>query len=128
MSEPDKPDEGQLILYQTEAGTVRIEVLYQSDTFWLNQRKIAELFGVDIRTISEHYRNIFTSGELDEQSVLRKIRTTAAELSREATLRRIRRVQRERDRDVSCAFVSPSSFSSFVLSLFRPFVIPMARC
>jgi hypothetical protein len=74
-----QPNEGDLILYQTPEGTVRIEVLYESETFWLNQKRIAELFGVDIRTISEHFRNIFASGELDEQSVLRKIRTTAAD-------------------------------------------------
>jgi hypothetical protein len=79
MSDAEKPTEGELILYQTQEGTVRIEVLYESETFWLNQKKIAELFGVDIRTIREHFRNIFASGELDEQSVLRKIRTTAAD-------------------------------------------------
>ncbi|MCY2987011.1 MAG: virulence RhuM family protein [Planctomycetota bacterium] len=79
MTDAEKPREGELILYQTQEGTVRIEVFYESDTFWLNQKKIAELFGVDIRTISEHFCNIFASGELDEQSVLRKIRTTAAD-------------------------------------------------
>jgi hypothetical protein len=79
MTDAEKPNEGELILYQTQEGAVRIEVLYQSETFWLNQKKIAELFGVDIRTISEHFRNIFASGELDERSVLRKIRTTAAD-------------------------------------------------
>ena len=79
MSDAEKPNEGELILYQTQEGTVRIEVLYESETFWLNQKRIAELFGVDIRTISEHFRNIFANGELDEQSVLRKIRTTAAD-------------------------------------------------
>ncbi len=79
MESNEKPNEGELILYQTQEGTVRIEVLYESETFWLNQKKIAELFGVDIRTISEHFRNIFASGELAEQSVLRKIRTTAAD-------------------------------------------------
>ncbi len=79
MPASGKPNEGELILYQTQEGAVRIEVLYQSETFWLNQKKIAELFGVDIRTISEHFRNIFASGELGEPSVLRKIRTTAAD-------------------------------------------------
>jgi hypothetical protein len=79
MSNSEKPNEGELILYQTQEGAVRIEVLFESETFWLNQKRIAELFGVDIRTISEHFRNIFASGELDEQSVLRKIRTTAAD-------------------------------------------------
>jgi hypothetical protein len=51
--------------------------LYQAETFWLNQKKIAELFGVDVRTISEHFRNIFARRELDEHSVIRKFRTTA---------------------------------------------------
>jgi hypothetical protein len=79
MKEPEQRNEGELILYQTQEGAVRIEVLYESETFWLNQKKIAELFGVDLRTISEHLRNIFDSGELREQSVLRKFRTTASD-------------------------------------------------
>jgi hypothetical protein len=53
--------------------------LYESETFWLSQKKIAELFGVDVRTVSEHLRNIFSDGELVEGSVIRKFRTTAAD-------------------------------------------------
>ncbi len=79
MENNEKLNEGELILYQTQEGGVKIEVLYESETVWLNQKKIAELFGVDVRTISEHFRNIFASGELAEQAVLRKIRTTAAD-------------------------------------------------
>lgn len=79
MSNKLPPKDGELILYQTGEGTVRVEVLYESETFWLNQKKIAELFAVDIRTISEHFRNIFASGELEEKSVLRKFRTTATD-------------------------------------------------
>lgn len=80
-----QPNEGELILYRTQEGAVRIEVLYQDETFWLNQKKIAELFGVDVRTVSEHLQNICASGELIEQ----------------ATLRKIRRVQKEGNREVS---------------------------
>ena len=82
MKDPEQHNEGELILYQTQEGTVRIEVLYESETFWLNQKKISELFGVDVRTISEHLRNIFANRELREQSVLRKVRTTAADGNR----------------------------------------------
>ena len=85
MPESDQPYEGELILYQTPEGTVRIEVLYESETFWLNQKKIAGLFGVDLRTVNEHLQNIFADGELH----------------REATLRKIRRVQTEGNREVS---------------------------
>jgi hypothetical protein len=63
MSESKKPNEGELILYQTPEGAVRIEVLYESETFWLNQKKIAELFGVDLRTISYHLNEVYDSGE-----------------------------------------------------------------
>ena len=72
MNESEKPNERQLILYQTEAGTVRIEVLYQSDTFWLNQKKIAELFGVDLRTVSYHLGEIYASGELSQGAALQE--------------------------------------------------------
>jgi hypothetical protein len=84
MSTADQPNEGELILYQTQKGTVRIEVLYESETFWLNQKKIAELFGVDLRTISYHLGKIYDSHEL----------------SREATLRKTWRVQQEGNREV----------------------------
>ncbi len=85
MSNEKPPKDGQLILYQTGEGAVRVEVLYESETFWLNQKKIAELFGVDLRTISYHLGEIYASGEL----------------SREATLQKIRRVQTEGARQVS---------------------------
>lgn len=49
-------------------------MLYESETFWLEQRRMAELFGVGVRTVSEHLRNIFDSGELSEGATLRKIR------------------------------------------------------
>ncbi|NCO34638.1 MAG: cell filamentation protein Fic [Armatimonadetes bacterium CG2_30_59_28] len=76
---------GEIVLYANAEGTTRIEVLYESETFWLDQKKIAELFGVDLRTISYHLREVYASGELSE----------------EATLQRIRRVQREGARDVA---------------------------
>ena len=38
MPEPEQPNEGQLILYQTGQGTVRVEVLFQDETFWLDQK------------------------------------------------------------------------------------------
>jgi hypothetical protein len=46
----EPPKEGELILYRTANDAVRVEVLYESETFWLDQRRMAELFGVDVRT------------------------------------------------------------------------------
>jgi hypothetical protein len=83
MTETDKANEGELILYQTPEGTVRVEVFYESETFWLNQKRIAELFGVEIHTISYHLKEIYDSGELKPEATLRKIRRVQIEGSRE---------------------------------------------
>lgn len=83
MTETDEPNEGELILYQTPEGKVRIEILYESETFWLNQKRIAELFGVEIHTISYHLKEIYDSGELKQEATLRKIRRVQTEGNRE---------------------------------------------
>jgi len=80
----DEPrQEGELILYRTSDDAVRVEVLYESETFWLDQKRITELFGVDVRTVSEHLRNVYDSGELNEEATLRKIRRVRTEGGRE---------------------------------------------
>ncbi len=62
---------------------MRVEVIYESETFWLDQRRMAELFGVDVRTVSEHLRNVYATGELAEETTLRKIRMVRTEGNRE---------------------------------------------
>lgn len=80
----EAPQQGELIIYRTADDAVRVEVLYESETFWLDQRRIAELFAVEVPTISYHLKEIYSSGEL----------------VREATLRKILRVQTEGNREV----------------------------
>lgn len=70
---------GEIILYQSKDGTSQLNVKLQDQTVWLTQKKIGELFEVDVRTVSEHLQNIFQSHELDEKSVIRKFRNTAAD-------------------------------------------------
>lgn len=77
------PLDGELILYRTPEGSVRIEVLYETETFWLDQRKIADLFSVDIRTVSYHLKSVYDSGELDRARTLRKIWRVQMEGARE---------------------------------------------
>lgn len=76
MSETEQPREGEIIFYTTPEGVTRVEVFFQGETFWLSQKHMADLFDVDVRTISEHLQNIFKSSELNEESVIRKIWTT----------------------------------------------------
>ncbi len=67
----------EFILYNSPNGEVRVEVFLHNENVWLTQRKMAELFDVQIPTINEHLKNIFSSGELKENSVIRKFLTTA---------------------------------------------------
>ena len=69
----------ELLIYQAPDGKIKIDVRLEDETVWLTQAHMAELFGKSKKTISEHIRNIFTEGELDEIAVVRNFRTTAAD-------------------------------------------------
>lgn len=69
--------ESNIIFYNSPQGNVQIEVVYNAETFWLTQKKMAELFGVEVPAISKHLKNIFNSGELQESSVVSKMEITA---------------------------------------------------
>lgn len=68
-----------MILYTTPNGDVKMEVFLQNETLWLTQKMIAELYEVEINTINYHLKEIFKSGELEERTVIRKIRITASD-------------------------------------------------
>jgi hypothetical protein len=70
---------GELILYRTQDGQTKIQVQLLGETVWLTQGQICELFQKSKATISEHIANVFTEGELNENSVVRFFRTTAAD-------------------------------------------------
>ncbi len=69
----------EIILYTSPDGAAKVEVTHEDETFWLPQKRMADLFGVDVRTVSEHLQNIFGSNELEEISVIRNFRITAAD-------------------------------------------------
>jgi hypothetical protein len=72
-------DAGDFLFYQTEDGQTRVQVRVAGETVWLSQKAMAELFQKDVRTISEHIRNIFEEGELRPDPVVRNFRITAAD-------------------------------------------------
>ena len=68
-----------IVIYQTEDGETQIDVKFESETVWLTQAQLCELYHTSKANVSEHIKNIFSEGELDENSVVRKSRTTAAD-------------------------------------------------
>ena len=67
-------DKGNIIIYRSDDGNVRLDVRLENETVWLTQQQIATLFGKDKRTISEHIINIFKEEELDKNVVVRNFR------------------------------------------------------
>ena len=68
-----------VLIYKTNQGETRIDVLFNGNTFWLTQKRMADLYDVDVSTINYHLGNIFETGELKKEAVIRKIPITAAD-------------------------------------------------
>lgn len=79
----EAPETG-MEFYSSPDGAVTLPVRFDGETVWVTQAQMADLFGVDVRTVNEHLGNAFR----------------AVDLEREATIREIRMVRREGDRDV----------------------------
>lgn len=65
----------EVVIYQSNDGTIKVDVLFEGETVWLSQAQLCMLFGKSKSTISEHIENIFEEGELNEEVVVRKFRT-----------------------------------------------------
>ncbi len=70
---------GEILFYQAEDGSTRLECRFEDETIWLSQAMLCELYQKSKATISEHLKNIFQDNELQEDSVVRFFRTTAAD-------------------------------------------------
>ena len=80
MSEPQ-----QFLIYQSEDGSTRIDVMLEAETLWLNQKQLTELFGKAKGTISEHIKHIFEDEELTPEATVRLFRTVQSEGGRDVT-------------------------------------------
>ena len=71
--------ENKVIIYTANDGKTKIDVKLEEDTLWLTQAQMCELYQTSKSNVSEHIKHIFEEGELNEESVVRKFRTTAAD-------------------------------------------------
>jgi len=89
MSKGDKKlirnSTAEFLIFTGQTGEQSIEARYEDETVWLTQKLMASLFDVSVPTINEHLKNIFASGELAQEAVIRKFRITAADGKNYAT-------------------------------------------
>ncbi|WP_394204950.1 virulence RhuM family protein [Shewanella waksmanii] len=74
---------GEFVLFTSADGTTRVECRFESDTLWLSQAAMAELYDKDVRTINEHLVNIYNEGELVQNATIRKFRIVRLEGARQ---------------------------------------------
>ena len=71
--------DSEIVIYQTEDGSTKVEVILESENVWLSQSQMSILYQVKKQNISYHLRNIFKDSELDENSVVKDFLTTASD-------------------------------------------------
>lgn len=82
---PEEKHKGDIIIYQSESGETKIDVRLEDETVWLTQAQLCELYQSSKANVSEHIKNIFDEGELDEASTVRNFRTVQNEGTRSVT-------------------------------------------
>jgi len=75
----------EILLYSTPESKATVEVYYEGETFWLSQKKMAELFNVDVATINYHLKIVFKNNELQKEATIRKFLIVQSEGNREIT-------------------------------------------
>lgn len=85
MADRHGPREGEILFYSGPEGAMRVEVLFEEESFWLTQKRMADLFEVTVPTINYHLKEIFESGELDREATVRKFLTVRIEGNREVS-------------------------------------------
>ena len=78
--------EGNVLIYRSTTGKVNVTVIYNNDTFWLSQKRMAELFDVSVPTINYHLQQIDESGEVHLSEAIRKIQIPSEKWTEGAVL------------------------------------------
>ena len=78
-------NQGEIVIYQTDDGDTKIDVRFVDETVWLTQAQLCNLYQTSKSNVSEHIKNIFEEGELEENSTVRKFRTVQNEGERIVT-------------------------------------------
>lgn len=76
------PQYNDIIFYNTTTGDIKIEVVFNDETFWLSQKRMSELFGVEVPAINKHLGNIYETGELNRKATISILETVQQEGSR----------------------------------------------
>ncbi|MFT5083975.1 MAG: hypothetical protein ACI9Y1_002027 [Lentisphaeria bacterium] len=77
--EMPKAPSGELLLFTSKDGTTRVECRFQSESLWLSETLMSDVYQKDVRTVNEHLVSIYNEGELDQNATIRKFRIVLQE-------------------------------------------------
>ena len=114
----------EFLIFTSQSGEKSIEVRHEDETIWLTQKLMAALFDVNVRTVSEHLKNIFASGELASEATIRKFRIVQIEGKREVS-RRVDFYNLDAIISVGCRInsVRATQFRQWATNVLREFAI-----
>ena len=75
-------ENNQIIFYTTPQGNIKVEVVYQDETFWITQKAMSVMFGVEVPAVSKHLANIYETGELNKEATISILETVQKEGNR----------------------------------------------
>ena len=78
-------EKNKIEIYQSDDNHTIVEVKFEQETIWLSQKQMAELFDKDVRTVNEHIKTIYTTGELTKDSTIRNFRIVRKEGKRDVS-------------------------------------------
>ncbi len=78
-------NQSEIVLYTTTDGKIKIDTTFKDETIWLTQKKMAELFDVNVPAISKHLSNIYEEGELQKEATVSKMEIVQQEGKRSVT-------------------------------------------
>ena len=75
-------ENNQIIFYATPQGNIKVEVVYEDETFWITQKAMSVMFGVEVPAVSKHLANIYETGELNKEATISILETVQKEGNR----------------------------------------------
>ena len=90
----------EFLLYTTPSGKVKVEIFFHNENIWLTQKRMAELFGINVPAISKHLNNIYESGKLDKDATISILETVQKAFAEYEIFNKTQKIESDFDKEI----------------------------